>query len=294
MTNTPEMFQELSDLGLVLSIESDTQVILDTISYQLDRSYEKNLTASNGQIAGVQTEISAILKQAAKSWDGGYVFCGTLGSGDLFICRDPAGIRPGYYFINEEVMAAASEKAALMETFDLNEDEILAIKPGHALIVKKNGDISQISIVPALPEKQCSFERIYFSKANDAAIYNERKALGRNLAPRIFEALDKDLQNAVFTFVPNTSISAFQGLVEGISELLSAKQQAKLKEGALLPADLTFKPRVEHLIAKNQKIRTFISADQIRNNLVVQLYEVTKGIVKPEDTLVVLDDSRSY
>ena len=281
MTNTNDLFEHLNQLGLVLSLESDTQVILDTIAYQLDRSYEKNLVASNGLLKGVNTEISSILKQAAADWDGGYVFCGALGNGDLFACRDPAGIRPGYYFINEEVIAIASEKVALMEAFDIGEKEISPIKPGHALIVKKEGDISQIQISSPLPEKQCSFERIYFSKSNDAQIYNERKALGRNLADLVYEALKGDLEHAIFTFVPNTSISAFQGLIEGISE----KSQKTPQNGKI-----SF-PRVEHIIAKNQKIRTFISSDLIRNSLVLQLYEVTKGIVGPEDTLVVLDDS---
>ncbi|MBS0625574.1 MAG: amidophosphoribosyltransferase [Verrucomicrobia bacterium] len=291
MTNTPDLFKDLSDQGLVLSIESDTQVILDTIAYQLDRSYDRNLVASNGLPVSAQQEIESILKQVAKDWDGGYVFCGVLGTGDLFACRDPAGIRPGYYFINEEVVAVASEKSALMEAFDLESADIVPIKPGHALLVKKDGDISQVSIVPELPQKQCSFERIYFSKANDDEIYSERKALGRNLAPRVIEALDSNLGNVVFTYVPNSSISAFQGLIEGVNDWVEKETQSKLKKGTLSPEDLNIKIRAEHIIAKNQKIRTFISSDMIRNSLVTQLYEVTKGIVKPEDTLVVLDDS---
>jgi amidophosphoribosyltransferase len=271
MTNTPYLFHRLDDLGLVLTSESDTQVILDSIAYQFDQS--AHLMAANGMKAAPQLDIADALRNAAKDWDGGYVFCGIIGNGDLFACRDPAGIRPGFYFVNEEVIAVASEKAALVEAFDISFNEINPIKPGHVIVVKKSGEIAETSFTPPLAEKQCSFERIYFSKANDPEIYLQRKALGRQLAATVFEALGNNLEHTIFTYVPNSSISAFQGLVEGMSEI----------SGKL--------PKVEYIIAKNQKIRTFITPDQKRNNLVRELYEVTKGIVGKEDTLVVIDDS---
>jgi amidophosphoribosyltransferase len=265
MTNTDELLQNLETLGFAFPMESDTQVILDKISYELDRDNEPKL------------EIASILKKAAKEWDGGYLFSGALGNGDLFVLRDPAGIRPGYYFVNEEVVAVASEKGALIETFDITEKEISSIKPGHALIIKQEGEISEVPILDPLPERQCCFERIYFSKANDPEIYQERKMLGRNLAAKVFEALGNNLEHTIFTFVPNSSISAFQGLVEGISELNQVRSKIL--------------PRIEYIIAKNQKVRTFISSDLIRNSLISELYEVTKGVVTSEDTLVVIDDS---
>lgn len=284
MTNTNELFAQLEKWGFSPISESDTQVVLDMLAYYLDREYhrianEVALNAADGRTRAdqisQQIDLSRILSEAALHWDGGYVFSGILGNGDAFICRDPAGIRPGYYFIDDEVVAAASEKVALMDVFDLSQNQVRSIKPGHVIIIKRNGEIVESAFAEPLATRHCSFERIYFSKAHDPEIYEERKALGRALAGPVFKALGEDVSHAIFTYAPNSSLSAFQGLTEEMSRL----------------ADKNAHIRTEYLITKNQKLRTFISSDGIRKNLVAELYEVTKGVVTPEDTLVVIDDS---
>ncbi len=311
MTNTAELFCQLEDVGIFPTSDSDTQAILHMIAYHLDKEYEaaekQMLLAGTLPSSGrdrahcisQQMDLARVLHQAAMNWDGGYVFCGILGSGDAFACRDPAGIRPGFYFINDEVVAVASEKSALIDVFDLQAEQVLPLKPGCILTVKRNGEIKESPFKEPLPQRECTFERIYFSKANDPEIYEERKALGRQLAPRILEALQGDLEHTIFTYVPNSSQAAFQGIMEEITH--QARQRALQKIKLNLekgPLDIeqieklaSWQPRSEMLIAKNQKLRTFISSDAIRKNLVVQLYEVTKGIVTPETTLVVVDDS---
>jgi amidophosphoribosyltransferase len=267
MTNSSELMDDLQGFGVMPTSTSDTQIILDTLAYHLDAEYEIHQCKNSQQL-----DIAKVLQNAAKRWDGGFVFCGILGNGDAFVCRDPAGIRPGYYISNDAVFAVASEKVALMDTFNVKEHEVFAVQPGTILVFKPETGLTQNRFAPSLPIKECTFERIYFSKANDPQIYRERKALGKNLAESVYNAIGGDLANTVFTFVPNSSLIAFQGLVEEISHL-------------------SHQPRIEYLITKNQRIRTFISSDQIRKTLVAQLYEVTKGIVTPEDTLVVIDDS---
>lgn len=313
MTNTSDLFEQLGDFGVVPTCESDTQVIIDMLAYNLDETYiqlarhEQQqaglLTCNNAEpipfILKPQIDIAQVLKQTAVEWDGGYVFCGLVGNGDVFACRDPAGIRPGYYYMDDEVIAVASERAALIEAFDTPIETISSLKPGHVLVIKRNGEVADSPFAPPLPERQCTFERIYFSKANDPEVYLGRKALGRCLAKRVFEELNGDLDHTIFTFVPNSSISAFQGLVEEISSLAhrSALEKVKLKlaEGADCFSEMerlaNVHAKVEYIIAKNQKLRTFISSDKTRKNLVSQLYEVTRGIATPEDTLVVVDDS---
>lgn len=297
MTNTQSLFNQLHKWGLSLTTESDTHVILEMIAYYLDREYQ-NITqqAQEKEAISEQIDLARVLKKAATLWDGGYVFAGMLGNGDAFICRDPAGIRPGYYYLNDEVFAAASERVALMDAFDISEDKILPIKPGHVLVIKKSGEISETPFTSPLPEKQCSFERIYFSRASDPLIYQQRKALGKNLAARVYEAIGGDLEHAIFTYVPNSSICAFQGLVEEINRIarqsLLEEMLSKQKfDDEELEKLVQAQARTEYLVAKNQKMRTFISNDQKRDNLVAQLYGVTKGIVTPRDTLVVIDDS---
>lgn len=262
MTNTNDLLARLNELGISLTNGSDTLVILNAIAYQLDQAFLRS-----------EHDIAKVLQEATIGWDGGYVLCGIIGNGTLFACRDPAGIRPGYALINEEVIAIASERAALVEAFDVPFADLVPIAPGHVLTVTKEGAISETPFTSILPERACAFERIYFSKANDPDIYQERKALGRELAPKILDALGGSLDHTIFSYVPNSSISAFQGVIEGVAHL-SGKC-----------------PRVEYIIAKNQKIRTFISSEQIRKSLVRQLYEVTQGIIGPEDTIVVIDDS---
>ncbi|HSW72118.1 MAG TPA: hypothetical protein VLG44_01755 [Chlamydiales bacterium] len=277
MTNTSDLFQMLKDWGLFPTSTSDTQVILDMIAYYLDKD----------------ANLSGAIKNAASHWDGGYVLAGMLGNGDVFICRDPSGIRPGYYYKNEMVFAAASERSALMEAFDLNSDDIHPLPPGQVVILKSDGNFSKVPFISPTALRQCSFERIYFSKATDLAIYEERKALGRNLASKVWKEIGGDLSHTIFSYVPNSSIPAFQGLVDGIKEISLISIQEKVQKGLLQAHELISQvPRTEYLITKNQKVRTFITGDKKRENLLsLQLYEITKGLVTPQDTLVIVDDS---
>lgn len=297
LTNTSDLFYQLNDWGLALSSQSDTQVILSLIGHHLDQIYASQCVASNDHVPHptAKLDFSEALKRAAAVWDGGYVFCGLAGTGDVFACRDPAGIRPCYCLINEEVVAIASERVALMEVFDVAEDKIVALRPGHILLVQRSGEITETRFKEALPERQCSFERIYFSKATDPQIYQERKALGKNLAQQVWETIGGDIEHTVFTYVPNSSVSAFQGLVEEIEHLSRRAMIQEIQEKHLSSEQieklLSVPLRAEAIITKNQKVRTFISSAQKRKNQLSQLYEVTGGIVKSEDTLVVVDDS---
>lgn len=306
MTNPADILYKLQDWGLSPISESDTQIVLESFTYQLDNEYQAMLqdTKAAGRAAmeelSLNLDLLKVLGNAARHWDGGYVFCGMLGSGDSFCCRDPAGIRPGFYYMNNDVFAVASERVALMDTFDSPAKDILEIKPGHAIIIKHDGKIIEGRFVDPLPERQCTFERIYFSKSNDQQIYQERKALGRSLAQQVYNEIHGDLENTVFSYIPNSSLPAFQGLVDEIASI-SGKNTFRMLEQNIENHN-AFKleqferlmqtgVRSEALIAKNQKMRTFISSDQERFDLGVRLYEVTQGIVKPEDTLVVVDDS---
>lgn len=305
MTNTQDLYRQLQDWGAMPNGDSDTQVILETMCYHLDREYDslcQQMCPScqeDIQAASQDLNLLNILRKASSNWDGGYVFCCILGNGDALICRDPAGIRPCFYYLDDEVFAAASEKSALMNTFDLLPEEVLPLKPGHAILIKYNGEIIQKAFTESLPERQCAFERIYFSKANDPEIYQERKALGRQLAAKVYEAIQGDLEHTVFTYVPNSSLAAFQGLVDEVGKLSRHEALKSIQinhgNGALRSSELEkimpIGVRAEYLVAKNQKLRTFISSDQKRQELGAQLYEVTKGVVTPEDTLVVVDDS---
>lgn len=278
MTNSKALCEQLVQYGLCPTSESDTQVILELVSYCLKQEHirlaahaqalqGKDLAAFIAQ----EIDVANVLRNASASWDGGYVFAGILGNGDAFVCRDPAGIRPGFFFVDDEVVAAASERTALMNAFDVEADQIQEIDPGHVLVIKKNGAIEQHQFCTLLPVRRCSFERIYFSRGNDPDIYQERKALGKNLAPSIMRLLGDEIKNAVFTYVPNSSEYAFMGMIE------------ELRQHCM--------PRVEKLIHKNQRLRTFIANDKDRTNLVAHLYTMTRGIVDNSNVLVVIDDS---
>ena len=278
MTNTKEIFEKVQAWGFSPTNESDTQAVLEMIAYFLNSEYER------AQRFRSDPDWIAILRNSAKNWDGGYVFCGIIGNGDALIFRDPAGIRPGYYYMNDEVIAAASERVALMDTFEVPAEDIVPIKPGYVIFIKKTGEIIEAPFADPLPEKQCSFERIYFSRANDPEIYAERKALGQEMAARVYKAIQGDLDHTIFTYVPHSSIAAYQGLIEGISKVSyeDAAHKSRLNNRRV---------RTEYLITKNQKTRTFISPSQNRKNVVSQLYDVIHGVVTPEDTLVVIEDS---
>jgi amidophosphoribosyltransferase len=311
MTNTTELFKQLEDCGIFPTSPTDTQTILNMIAYHLDKEHdaiENQMTLAkslplNGRDRNdsifKQIDLSRVLSRAAAEWDGGYLLCGILGNGEAFVCRDPAGIRPGFYFMNDEVIAVASEKAALASVFDVQLEAIMPIRPGHVLNIKHNGDVIESLFKEPLPQRECTFERIYFSNANDPQIYQERKALGKQLASKVLDALKGDLEHVIFTYVPSSSQAAFQGLIEELTHQAQKatvqKIKEKLEKGDLKTEEIeklvALQPQTEVLITKNQKLRTFISSDHVRKTLALQLYEVTKGIVTPETTLVVVDDS---
>lgn len=311
MTNATELFNQLVEYGLNPVGESDTQVILERIGYFLDQEHvHLSNSMGPGSFRGLggralaravseDLSIPRILSKASDGWDGGYVFAGLLGNGDAFVCRDPSGIRPGFFYISEEVVAAASERAALANVFDVDPEEIEPIKPGHVLAVKYNGRIEHEQFTKPLELRQCTFERIYFSRGNDPAIYEERKSLGRNLAPRLLEVLQADVDHAVFSFIPNTAESAYLGLLEETERLVRMQKAeeltAKVAAGVAQPSDvdgiLNWRVRAEKIAHKDQRLRTFITHDKARRDLVTHIYDITRGVVTPEDTLVVIDDS---
>ncbi|HSG68073.1 MAG TPA: hypothetical protein VK994_05155, partial [Bacteroidales bacterium] len=239
-----------------------------------------------------------ILINSSKSWDGGYAIAGLLGHGDAFVLRDPAGIRPAYYYQDDEVIVAASERPVIQTTFNVSQDKVHELEPGKALIIKKSGHSDTFKVLEPLQNKACSFERIYFSRGTDADIYNERKNLGRALIPKVLDAIDNDLTTAVFSYIPNTASSAFRGMVnelhnhcdrikhEMISKIDPAREPEKLKK------ILDIRPRVENVAVKDIKLRTFITQDSQRDDLVGHVYDITYGVIRPGiDNLVVIDDS---
>jgi amidophosphoribosyltransferase len=311
MTNARELFEQLAEYGLNLVGDSDTQVILERIGYCLDREHD-HLRAAMGpesfrrldgrelaQAVSRELNLARILSRASENWDGGYAFAGLLGNGDVFICRDPAGIRPVFFHIDNEVVAAASERVALSHVFNADPRQIEPVRPGHVLVVKRDGAIEHVPFTDPLPLRQCTFERIYFSRGNDPDIYRERKALGRALAPRVLEALRGDLEHAVFSYIPNTSEPAYVGLVEGLEQLNRASRAeaiwSRIQSGTLGRAELdrvlNGRLRTEKVAHKDQRLRTFITHDSARRDLVAHVYDITRGVIGPEDTLVVVDDS---
>lgn len=311
MTNSRELFEKLVEFGLHPVGDSDTQVILEKIGYSLDGEHD-HLRATMGpgslrsldgselaEAISEDIDLGRVLRKAARHWDGGYVFGGLVGNGDAFICRDPAGIRPAFYYVDDEVLAVASERAALVTVFDVKPEDVKAVTPGHVLTIKRSGAIAEESFVDPLPLRQCTFERIYFSRGNDRDIYRERKELGKQLAPRVYEALGRDLEHAVFSFIPNTAESAYMGLIEELERITreeaAEKLWKKIQDGSIQRADLkkllNGHPRIEKAAHKDQKLRTFITRDDGRGDIVSHVYDITPEVVQPEDTLVVLDDS---
>ncbi|MHC5115009.1 MAG: amidophosphoribosyltransferase [Planctomycetota bacterium] len=311
MTNSAELFRQLVEYGLNPVGDSDTQVVLERLGYFLDREHEHlRAVAGPESFRGLdgkeladevarELNIVRVLSKAAQGWDGGYLFAGLVGNGDAFVCRDPAGIRPGFFYVNEEAVAVASERAALTSVFDVEPDAVETIKPGHALVIKRDGEIEHKPTAPPVEVRQCTFERIYFSRGNDPDIYCERKALGRLLAPRVLDAIDHDLEHAVFSFIPNTAESAYVGLIEELDHLTRSQRAEalwkKIDAGTAERDDLqdllSGHVRAEKIAHKDQRMRTFITHDQARLDLVMHIYDITRGVVQKNDTLVVLDDS---
>lgn len=307
MTNVDELFKKLVDLGQHPKDYSDTVTVLEKIGHFLDEENQqlfrhyKNEGLTNKDISSVIAEnisIKKILQESTKDYDGGYAIAGLLGHGDAFVLRDPWGIRPAFYFANDEIVVVASERPVIQTVMNISVDEISEVKPGYALIVKKNGEISHDEIRIPQTRKSCSFERIYFSRGTDKSIYKERKMLGELLTPAILEAVNYDYQNTVFSFIPNTAETAFYGMVKGVEDFLKReKKRLILEKGSAITEQeldeiIAMRPRVEKVAVKDIKLRTFITQDKGRDDLVGHVYDVTYGIVRNDvDNLVVIDDS---
>jgi amidophosphoribosyltransferase len=307
MTNVDELLEQLYELGQHPKEQADTVTVLEKIGHFLDDenqdlfdAYKKegldNVAITHRISEGLN--IGNILRRSAKTWDGGYAISGIVGNGDAFILRDPAGIRPAFYYADDEIVVAASERPAIQTAFNIPFRDVQEIKPGHALIVKKNGKVSEEMIREPLEKRACSFERIYFSRGSDADIYRERKRLGELLCPQILNSVKYDFKNTVFSFIPNTAEVSFYGMVEGLHKHIRKIQKDTLlgKQGEINDSDLdellSLSPRVEKLAIKDVKLRTFITQDADRNDMVAHVYDTTYGVIKNHaDTLVAIDDS---
>lgn len=306
LTNVDELFQHLVELGQHPKEKADTVTVMEKIGHFLDREVEwlfqdfKRKGHTNEEITGLIAEhldIQKILKDAGKKWDGGYTMAGMLGHGDAFVLRDPSGIRPAFWYADEEVVVVTSERPQIQTAFNVPIESINELKPGHALIIKKNGSYAEKQVRTPREKKSCSFERIYFSRSSDRDIYTERKSLGHQLTDKVLKTIDHDLRKTVFSFIPNTAEIAFYGLVDGLHNYLNTVKRNKiLALGNSIPeAELTsilsMQPRIEKIALKDAKLRTFITSDRQRDDMVAHVYDTTYGIVKPGDNLVVLDDS---
>ncbi|TXH27285.1 MAG: amidophosphoribosyltransferase [Cyclobacteriaceae bacterium] len=304
MTNVDELFGILVNLGQHPKEKVDTVTVMEKIGHFLDEEvqslFEKYKNQySNKEVSEIieeEVELQNVLRRACKDFDGGYTMAGLTGSGSSFVVRDPNGIRPAYYYADDEVVVVASEKPAIKTAFNINYNQIEEIKPGHTLVINKNGECGMHSIVEPGEKKSCSFERIYFSRGNDPEIYRERKQLGRLLVPQVLKSINFDIKNTVFSYIPNTAETAFYGLMAGVEDYLINKQKEIFLDGktTMDPLDevLSFRPRVEKIVIKDAKLRTFITDDSQRDELVAHVYDTTYEVVnKDKDTLVVIDDS---
>ncbi len=307
LTNTDELFEVLIDLGQHPKAYTDTVTALEKVGHFLDEENQwlfrkyKNEGYKNNEISPLiedNLDIRNILERATKDWDGGYAMAGLIGHGDAFVVRDPWGIRPAHYYCDDEIVVVASERPVIQTVMNVHWEQVHEIAPGEALVVKKKGDINKEMIRAPHKRHSCSFERIYFSRGSDRNIYLERKELGRLLSTTILENVNYDFANTVFSYIPNTSETAFYGMIEGIREYLTDWKIDKLKEGNGSMTDedikqvIALEPRIEKIAIKDVKLRTFIADDASRDDLVAHVYDVTYGVVKNNvDTLVVIDDS---
>jgi amidophosphoribosyltransferase len=310
LTNTAELNRSLIAMGQHPIFETDTQAILEKIGFFLDEEHEdiyrflrkRDLSGEEmSRRISEDLDVARVITRASQKWDGGYVLGGLIGNGDAFVVRDPSGIRPCFYFQNDEVAAFASERAPLMTVFDLAVEDVKEVPPGNVVVIKKRGTISEQAFTAPLPKTSCSFERIYFSRGNDVDIYRERQALGGGLAPQILKSINHEWGNTVFSFIPNTSETAFYGLMSALrtmrrdevkAAILAACKEGKLTEDVLDDLILRNWPRGEKVVSKDIKIRTFIGQEHLRNHLASHVYDITYGSVEPgKDNLVVVDDS---
>ena len=305
MTNVDELFGHLTDLGQHPKEKSDTITIIEKIGHFLDEENASIYQKYRGDFSKIEISkkieeeinIQKILSNASKHWDGGYVMCGLLGHGDAFALRDPSGIRPAYYYCDDEIVVVASERPVIQTAFNINEKEIKEIDRGSALIIKKNGSVSLKEVLKPLPRKACSFERIYFSRGNDQDIYNERLNLGRQIFKKVLDAIDKDMKNTVFSYIPNTAEVSYFGMMQEASSYLNKVKSEKIKSLGNDPSIeeinkiMDISPRVEKIAIKDAKLRTFITSDVNRDDLVAHVYDITYGKVSSSDNLVMIDDS---
>jgi len=306
MTNNKELFDNLVLLGQHPKEMSDTVTVMEKIGHFLDNEVAKiykNLKKQNvskmeaSPIIEESLDIPRILKKASEDWDGGFVIGGMLGHGDAFVIRDPAGIRPAFYYMDDEVVVIASERPVIQTVFNTNFEEIKEINPGDCLVVKKSGQIQIKNVIAPVEKKACSFERIYFSRGSDKEIYNERKQLGSLLFPQILKSIEYDLENSVFSYIPNTAEVSFYGMVQKAQDYMNRDAEKKIiNEGEKISKDrlrelLSQRPRIEKVAIKDAKLRTFITDDLSRDELVRHVYDVTYGSIKNSDNLVIIDDS---
>ena len=307
LTNVEELFTNLVDIGQHPREKADTVTVMENIGHWLDEENDllyyqyKQEGYTKKEISPIiagKLDIGNILRRSSKYWDGGYVMAGLIGHGDAFVLRDPSGIRPAWYYADDEVVVVTSERPQIQTAFNVPFDSIREVQPGHALIIKKNGRVYEDQIREPMERKSCSFERIYFSRGSDQDIYKERQQLGRNLCPAILDAVDKDLRNTVFSYIPNTAEVAFYGMIKGMEDYLSdVKKQKILAMGnnidvKKLEEILAIRTRAEKIAIKDAKLRTFITNDTDRTDMVAHVYDITYGTVRAGiDNLVVIDDS---
>lgn len=307
LTNVDELFQTLIELGQHPYETSDTITMLEKIGHFLDEENENLFRKFKAEgyskkeispLIAQHLDLGRVLQRSSKHWDGGYVIAGLIGHGDAFVMRDPAGIRPAYYYQDDEVIVAASERPVIQTTFNVPFDQIKEIEPGHAMIVKRDGNLSMVRCQEPVERRACSFERIYFSRGTDVEVYKERKMLGKCLAPAILRTIDHDFENTVFSYIPNTAAVAYYGLVEELNlycNKLKAERILQHKDNldpATLDKILALGPRIDKIAVKDIKLRTFITQDKDRDDLVAHVYDVTYGVVRDDtDNIVVIDDS---
>ena len=307
LTNVDELFDVLVNVGQHPKEKSDTVTVLEKIGHFLDAENDelfqqyKKLGFDNLEVYNRISEnlnLVKILQKASEDWDGGYAMAGLLGHGDAFVLRDPSGIRPAYWYEDDEICIVASERPVIQTAFNLKVENIKELKPGYALIIKKNGTVTEELINKPLSPKKCSFERIYFSRGSDSSIYNERKALGRLIVDKVLKAIDYDFDNSVFSFIPNTAEVSFYGLIKGLEEFLNEEKIKQIIALGDKPSSedvskiIKQRARIEKIAIKDAKLRTFITQDDSRDDLVAHVYDITYGSVRPlKDNLIIIDDS---
>ncbi len=307
LTNVDELFDALVEIGQHPKEKSDTVTVLEKIGHFLDVENDQLLdelkedglsNLEKYKLVSERINIEKILKKASENWDGGYAMAGLFGHGDAFVLRDPSGIRPAYWYEDDEVCVVASERPVIQTAFNLKAEKIKELTPGHALIIKKNGTVTETLINQPIENKACSFERVYFSRGNDIGIYEERKQLGNNVVSQVLKAIDYDLDNSVFSFIPNTAEVSFYGLIKGLEDHLNDKKYTSILALGANPSAEKLKEivyqraRIEKIIIKDAKLRTFITQDDSRDDLVAHVYDITYGsVVEGKDNLVVIDDS---